>query len=270
MPEAPPIVLSIAGFDPSSGAGVTADVKTIAALGCYGISAITALTIQSTAGVRRVIPVEPELLVESLDELVRDVKVSAVHIGILGTGNLVSTVARFLRHARLPNVVLDPILVSSSGSRLLDTPGVELLRRELMPLADVITPNIDEAAALTGLEVKNPDQMAVAAERFHEMGAEAVVVTGGHLDPSSDILSVSGEVVRKFQGEHLRSTNTHGTGCAFSTALACYLAFGERLPMAVARAKTYVTEAIRSSYSIGTGRSPINHMYRLRAMDIER
>ena len=263
MSDAPPIVLSIAGFDPSSGAGITADIKTIAALGCYGVSAITAHTIQSTAGVRRVIPVEPELLTDSLEELTGDVKVSAVHIGMLGTGSLVSIVARFLRRSELPNVVLDPILVSSSGSRLLDQPGVELLVRELVPLADVITPNIDEAAALTRLEVKNPQQMAIAAERLHEMGVEAVVITGGHLDPAIDILSVKGEAVQKFHGEHLHSTNTHGTGCAFSTALACYLALREELPKAVASAKAYVTEAIRNSYSIGKGPGPVNHMYAL-------
>ena len=261
MSQPPPIVLSIAGFDPSSGAGITADIKTIAALGCYGITAVTALTIQSTAGVRRVIPVEPELLTDSLEELISDVKVSAVHIGMLGTVSTVSTVAGFLRQARPPNVVLDPILVSSSGSRLLDPRGVELLTRELMPLADIITPNIDESAALTGLEVKNPGQMAAAAERLHEMGVEAVVITGGHLDPATDIVSIRGQAIQTFHGEHLQSTNTHGTGCAFSTALACYLALGKELAAAVASAKTYVTEAIRSSYSIGKGGGPVNHMH---------
>jgi hydroxymethylpyrimidine/phosphomethylpyrimidine kinase len=261
MAPAPPIVLSIAGFDPSCGAGITADIKTIAALGCYGITAITALTVQCTVRVRQVVPINPKLLTDSLDELASNVKVSAVHIGMLGTGAIVSTVVRFLRNANPPNVVLDPILVSSSGSRLLDARGIELLTRELMPLANVITPNIDEAAALTGLEVKNPGQMAVAAERFHEMGAKAVVITGGHLDPNVDVLSVSGDPIREFHGEHLRSRNTHGTGCAFSTALACYLALGQKLPKAVASAKTYVTEAIRSSYRIGKGRGPVNHMH---------
>lgn len=261
MPQAPPIVLSIAGFDPSSGAGITADIKTIAALGCYGVTAITALTVQSTAGVRRVVPVEPELLTDSLEELARDVKVSAVHIGMLGSGSIVSTVARFLRQARLPHVVLDPILVSSSGSRLLDTSGVDLLTRELMPLADVITPNIGEAAALTGLEVSHPHQMAIAARRLHELGAKAVVITGGHLETPIDVLSVKGRAIETFRADRLNSPNTHGTGCAFSTALGCHLALGRSLPRAVSRAKGYVLESIKNSYSIGKGRGPVNHMY---------
>ena len=260
MPEAPPIVLTIAGFDPSSGAGVTADIKTIAAHGCYGVSAITALTVQSTAGVRRVVPVDAKLLGDTFDELLRDVKVSAVHIGMLGSGEVVSRVADFLGYARLKNVVLDPVLKSSSGAALLDKPGVGLLIQRLSSLADVITPNIDEAAALTGLEVRNPPQMKLAAERLHEMGAKAVVVTGGHLNRAIDVLSVRGEQAQTYRAERVDSPNTHGTGCAFSTAIACQLALGQSLQMAVLLAKTYVLAAIRSSYTIGRGPGPVNHM----------
>ncbi|HKW16812.1 MAG TPA: bifunctional hydroxymethylpyrimidine kinase/phosphomethylpyrimidine kinase [Terriglobales bacterium] len=261
MPETPPIVLSIAGFDPSSGAGVTADIKTIAALGCYGVSAITALTVQSTAGVRRVVPVEPELLTDSLEELTRDVKVSAVHIGMLGNQGIAAAVAEFISRARLRNVVLDPILVSSSGARLLDDGGLQVLTGQLLPLADVITPNIDEAAALTGREVKNPEQMTAAAERLHEMGSKAVVITGGHLDPAIDVLSIRGQASQVFRADRLGSANTHGTGCAFSTAIACYMALDCPLSTAVSRAKNYVFEAIRNSYSIGKGPGPVNHMH---------
>jgi len=258
--SAPPIVLTIAGFDPSSGAGVTADIKTIAAHNCYGVAAITALTVQSTQGVRGVTQIDPQVLTDSLQELTRDVKVSAVHIGMLGSGGAASRVADFLSWAKLSNVVLDPVLVSSSGTRLLDNSGREVLVRELLPLVDVTTPNIGEAADLTGQEVKNPEQMILAARCLHDRGAKALVVTGGHIDPAVDVLSVSGgQIIQAFRSERLRALNTHGTGCAFSTALACQLALGRDLSMAVLLAKTYVLSAIRSSYSIGHGRGPVNH-----------
>jgi hydroxymethylpyrimidine kinase/phosphomethylpyrimidine kinase len=137
----------------------------------------------------------------------------------------------------------------------------------LLPLADVITPNIDEAAALTGLEVKNPDQIAVAAERLHDMGAKAVVITGGHLESAIDVLSVKGQRIQTFRADRMNSPNTHGTGCAFSTALACHLALGEPLPRAVARSKAYVLESIRNSYTIGKGRGPVNHTHAMKKVD---
>jgi len=260
MAEAPPIVLTIAGFDPSSGAGVTADIKTIAALGCHGVATITALTVQSTAGVRRVQPVDPQLLKDSLDELMRDVKVSAVHIGMLGSAEIAEQVAAFLKRYRPPNIVVDPVLKSSSGASLLGRGGSKILIQKLLPMANVITPNVDEAAAITGLEVRNPKQMEQAARRLHEMGAKAVVVTGGHLDRALDLLSIDGVGVQTFEAERINSPNTHGTGCAFSTAIACHLALGQSLPNAVQPAKAYVLQAIRDSYSIGIGPGPINHM----------
>lgn len=262
MPDAPPIVLSIAGFDPSSGAGVTADIKTIAALGCYGVSAITALTVQSTAGVRRVAAVDPELLTDSLQELSRDVKVSAVHIGMLGSGGNAVRVAEFLEKAQFANVVLDPVLKSSSGAALLDDDGVQVLIRRLLPLADVVTPNVDEAAALTGVEVGSLDQMKLAADALLTMGARTVIVTGGHLDRAVDLLATEGQPFKIFGADRLPSPNTHGTGCAFSTAIACHLALGRDLSSAVLLAKAYVLSAIRNSYSIGRGTGPINHSCR--------
>src|SRR5437879_537381 len=156
MAEKPPVVLTIAGFDPSSGAGVTADIKTIAAHGCYGVACITAVTVQSTAGVRRVEALDPGLVRETLEELAADIAVSGIHIGMLGSGKVVKVVADFLGNrvgkARLPNVVLDPILRSSSGAELLDSAGAKLLVERLVPLADVVTPNVDEASAMTGLK----------------------------------------------------------------------------------------------------------------------
>jgi hydroxymethylpyrimidine/phosphomethylpyrimidine kinase len=263
VPETPPIVLTIAGFDPSSGAGVTADIKTIAAHGCYGISAITALTVQSTAGVQRVIPSDPEVLGSTLDELRKEGKVSAVHIGMLGSGKVASKVADFLEGARLQHVVLDPVLKSSSGALLLDGKGVVVLTQRLLSIADVITPNLDEATALTGLEVRNLKEMEAAAVRLHEMRAKAVVVTGGHLDQAIDLLSIKGKAVQTYREDRVDSPNTHGTCCAFSTAIACLLALGQSLPTAVGLAKAYVLAAIRNSYAIGRGQGPVNHMYRI-------
>ena len=255
------MVLTIAGFDPSSGAGVTADIKTIAAHGCYGIAAITAMTIQSTAGVRKVSPVDPCLLSETLDELVADITVSAVHIGMLGSGEIASRVAAFLARVKPPKVVLDPILKSSSGASLLDESGVSILTQTLLPLATVITPNIDEATALTGIPIQSVDEMKLAARRLQEMGAQSVVVTGGHLEAAIDLLYEKGQPAQTFRSHRVPSKNTHGTGCAFSTAIACHLARGESLSSAVLAAKAYVTAAIASAYPLGKGAGSVNHLH---------
>jgi hydroxymethylpyrimidine/phosphomethylpyrimidine kinase len=270
MAEKPPVVLTIAGFDPSSGAGVTADIKTIAAHGCYGVACITAITVQSTAGVRRVEAVDPALVTETLEELASDIPIAAVHIGMLGTSKVVRAVAEFLgrRSGRstLPNVVLDPILKSSSDAALLDAPGTKLLIEKLIPLADVITPNVDEAALLTGLKVTDLDEMRTAAEKLHHMGSAAVVITGGHLEKATDLLSFTtklGVEEEVFKAERQRSNSTHGTGCAFATAMACHLALGRGLAEAALLAKTYVTAAIAAGHPLGRGTGPVHHLYRM-------
>ncbi len=274
MAEKPPVVLTIAGFDPSSGAGVTADIKTIAAHGCYGVACITAMTVQSTAGVLRVEAVDPALVTETLEELTRDISIAAVHIGMLGTGKVVKAVAEFLGRGagrgglgnKLPNIVLDPILKSSSGADLLDAAGTKLLIEKLIPLADVLTPNVDEAAALTGLKVTDLDQMRSAAAKLHEMGSAAVVITGGHLDKAIDLLSFTtkhGVEQEVFKAERQRSNSTHGTGCAFATAMACHLALDRGLAEAALLAKTYVTAAIAAGHPVGRGTGPVHHLYRM-------
>jgi hydroxymethylpyrimidine/phosphomethylpyrimidine kinase len=270
MPEKPAVVLTIAGFDPSSGAGVTADVKTIAAHGCYGVACITAMTVQSTAGIRRVEPVDADLVSETLAELAADMQVSAVHIGMLGSGKVVKAVADFLASrggkSRWPNVVLDPIFRSSSGADLLDPTGVRLLSERLLPLADVVTPNVDEAAGMTGLKVTDLEGMKAASARLHEMGAQAVVITGGHLDKAIDLLSFKtrrGVEHEVFKAERQRSNSTHGTGCAFATAIACHLALDRGLAEAVLLAKTYVTAAISAGHPLGRGTGPVHHLYRM-------
>jgi len=266
MPETPTVVLTIAGFDPSSGAGVTADIKTIAAHGCYGVACITAMTVQSTAGVRRVDPCDPALIADTLQELAADVKIGAVHIGMLGSGKVAKAVAEFLAKKKLTNVVLDPILKSTSGSALLDRDGTRILASDLLPLASVVTPNVDEAAVLTGLPVTGLEQMRAAATKLHQMGAESVVVTGGHLDKAIDLLSFQtkrGVEQEVFKSERQRSNSTHGTGCAFATAMACHLALDRGLPEAVLLAKAYVSAAISKGHSLGKGVGPVHHLYRM-------
>jgi hydroxymethylpyrimidine/phosphomethylpyrimidine kinase len=266
MVPTPPVVLSIAGFDPSSGAGVTADIKTIAAHGCYGISCITALTVQSTTGVRRIEAVNPNLVTETLQELNDDMAIVAVHIGMLGSGRVAKAVADFVETGDFSNIVLDPVMKSSAGTDLIDESGARVLIERLLPLATVITPNVDEAAALTGLAVTNLEQMRVAATKLHAMGAANVVVTGGHLEKAIDLLSfVSPRGVQQevFKSGRLQSNSTHGTGCAFSAAMACHLARGRGLPEAVLLAKAYVAAAIANAHPLGQGTGPLHHLYRM-------
>lgn len=266
MSETPTVILTIAGFDPSSGAGVTADIKTIAAHGCYGVACITAITVQSTAGVQRVEACDPELVTATLDELAADMKIAGAHIGMLGSVKVAKAVADFLRKQALPSVVLDPILRSSSGASLLDQEGTRVLITELLPLATVVTPNVDEAAVLTGLPVRNLDEMRAAAVKLHEMGAASVVVTGGHLEKAVDLLSFQtrrGVQQEVFKSERQRSKSTHGTGCAFATAMACHLASERGLPEAVLLAKAYVSAAISKGQPLGRGVGPVHHLYRM-------
>ena len=266
MTQPPPVVLSIAGFDPSSGAGVTADIKAIAAHGCYGVACITALTVQSTAGVRRVQPIEPPLVTETLEELAADLEIAAIHIGMLGSAEVVQAVADFLEHRELGNVVLDPVLASSSGTRLLDATGVTVMIERLLPRAAVVTPNVDEASSLTELPVTNVEQMRAAAAKLHTMGAAAVVITGGHLEKAIDLLSFTskrGVEQEIFKSDRQRSSSTHGTGCAFATAITCHLAQGRGLPEAVLLAKAYVSAAIVNAHPIGKGIGPVHHLYRM-------
>ena len=266
MSEMPIVVLTIAGFDPSSGAGVTADIKTIAAHGCYGVACITAMTVQSTAAVRRVDACDPTLVSETLQELANDVEIAAVHIGMLGSGKVAAAVADFLRRTKMRNVVLDPILKSSSGSALLDRNGMKVLAADLLPLASVVTPNVEEAAVLTEQPVASLDQMRAAATKLHQMGAESVVITGGNLDKAIDLLSFRskrGIEQEVFKSERQRSNSTHGTGCAFATAVACHLALDRGMPEAVLLAKAYVSAAISKGHPLGKGVGPVHHLYRM-------
>jgi len=267
MPQTPPVVLSIAGFDPSSGAGVTADIKTIAAHGCYGVTCTTAMTVQSTAGVSRVEALSARLVCDTLAELAADIPFAAVRIGMLGTGEVAEAVADFLQSRQPAHVVLDPILKSSSGAQLLDERGVEILRRRLLRLAEVVTPNIEEAAELARVPVTSLEEMRMAAGKLHELGARAVVVTGGHLAEATDLLSRRSQDRNAdqtlFPAERIQTSATHGTGCAFATALACNLALGLAFEPAVQNAKDFVAGAIANAYPLGRGVGPVNHLWNL-------
>ncbi|MGA3087633.1 MAG: bifunctional hydroxymethylpyrimidine kinase/phosphomethylpyrimidine kinase [Terriglobales bacterium] len=279
MAVTPPVVLTIAGFDPSSGAGVTADIKTMAAHECFGVSCITALTVQSTQGVCRVEAVDPKLIADTLEELASDVIIEAIHIGMLANERVVAVVADFLEKSfpaktGPPHVVLDPILKSSSGADLLDAAGTRLLIERLFPLAELITPNLDEASQLTGKPVSNLEQMREAVTSLHSLGAANVVITGGHLDKAIDLLSFTtvrgtgrSAALRTeqevFKAERLQSSSTHGTGCAFATALACHLAHGRGIPEAVLLSKVYVSAAIVNAHPLGKGVGPLHHLYRM-------
>jgi hydroxymethylpyrimidine/phosphomethylpyrimidine kinase len=210
--------------------------------------------------------VAPEVITETLAELASDVEIAAVHIGMLGSGRAARAVVDFLSTCKLPNIVLDPVVKSSSGADLLDKQGLEVLSRTLLSLATVITPNVDEAALLTGSRVTNLDEMRLAAAKLHELGARGVVVTGGHLDKAIDLLSfttTAGTQQEVFTAEKQPSNSTHGTGCAFSTAIACHLAQGRGLPDAVLLAKAYVRAAIMNACPLGRGVGPVHHLYRM-------
>jgi len=258
----PPILLTVAGFDPSCGAGVAADLKTFAAHNCYGVAAITALTVQSTQGVRAVHPTPVATLRGQLEALAEDAVLAAVKIGMLANRANASVVAEFLDKHEFAHVVLDPVSRPTAGDvELLDAAGLKFVRDELLKRASVVTPNILEAELLTGLEVKDLNSMRAAGQKLLEMGARAVIVTGGHLDKPTDVLCDAAGI-ETFGGDHVRSANTHGSGCTFSSAIAAHLVTGQQLRDAVILAKAYVTKAIEKSYQTGKGAGPLNQLFR--------
>ncbi len=257
-----PVVLSVAGFDPSAGAGIVADLKTFAAHNCYGVAAITALTVQNSQGVSSVHPVDPGVLRQSIWSLLSDGRVKALKIGML-CNQAAAEVLREVLEAN-PDIpaVLDPVVRSSDNVELLEPAGLDFLRRELLTRVAVVTPNIAEAAALAEMPVDNLDSMKAAARKLVGLGARAVVVTGGHLDKAIDVL-LDGTKMESFVGDRIKPDNTHGTGCTFSSAVAANLALGRQLRDAVVLAKAYVTEAIRQAFPVGPGRLPLNHLFRM-------
>ena len=268
------VALTIAGFDPGSGAGITADLKTFSAHGVYGVACISALTVQSTLGVRAVEPMSVGLVRQTLECLVEDVSLSGIKIGMLGSSAVAGEVASFLtaQSSRIgwERIVLDPVLRSTSGAPLIDGNGIRVIRDELLHCVGWITPNIHELAILTGrgADTLGRDQVPAAAAQLREIARRGgnnqlnVVVTGGDLNQPDDFLFAASGEQTWLTGEKIATNSTHGTGCAFSSALLCGLISGLGSKEAVSAAKAYVTEALRAAYPIGKGKGPMNHLFR--------
>ena len=253
-----PVALSIAGSDPSGGAGIQADLKTFHQFGVYGEAAITLLTVQNTEGIARVECVPAPLVIEQVRAAIGDIPPQAAKTGALGTAETVEALADLAAGFNFP-LVVDPVMIGSGGAPLLSPAARQAVAARLLPRAFLVMPNLDEAAALTGIEVKDVSAMREAAVRLCAMGARAALVKGGHLaGPATDVLYAAG-VWREFTAPRIETRHTHGTGCTYSAAITASLARGSQLEDAVARAKTYITAAIRTAPALGRGRGPLNH-----------
>mgnify|MGYP000330861303 FL=1 len=261
--------LTIAGSDSSGGAGIQADMKTMTVHGVYAMSAITALTAQNTTGVSEIYEVSPEFLAKQLDSIFTDIPPHAVKVGMVSSAELVRVIAQKLREYGAKKIVVDPVMVSTSGSRLISEDAVETLGRELFPIADLLTPNIPEAEVLTGMSIRTPEEMEQAARRIGERFDCAVLCKGGHqVNSANDFLwQKSGGCW--FYGERIQNPNTHGTGCTLSSAIASNLAKGLTLEEAVKRAKQYLSGALSAMLDLGKGSGPLDHMYAIHKIDAE-
>jgi hydroxymethylpyrimidine/phosphomethylpyrimidine kinase len=255
-----PVALSIAGSDSGAGAGIQADLKTFAAFGVYGLTVITAITAQNTVGVRAVQDVDADVIAAQLDAVAEDFAIAALKTGMLSSAAIIETVAAGIERHRLGPLVVDPVMIAKSGDRLLRKDAVDALRRRLLPLAAIVTPNIPEAEVLAGRPIRTRDDRLAAAHAIMELGAHAVVIKGGHSDddPIVDVL-VDGDGVREFSAPRIATTSTHGTGCTFSAAITAGLARGLKLQDAVAEARHYVSRALASAPGLGHGHGPLNH-----------
>ena len=255
--------LTIAGSDSSGGAGIQADLKTMTMNGVYGMSAITALTAQNTTGVTGIMEVTPKFLEQQLDMIFEDIRPDAVKIGMVSSAPLIEKIAEQLKKYNAENIVVDPVMVATSGSVLLETDAVTTLKLQLLPLACVITPNIPEAEVLSGMKIGNESQMCQAAKMLCEAYGCAVLLKGGHsINDANDLLCVNGEI-RWFYGKRISNSNTHGTGCTLSSAIAANLAKGYSLEESVGRAKDYISQALGAMLDLGKGSGPMNHAFDL-------
>lgn len=257
-------VLSVAGSDSGGGAGIQADIKTIAAFGMYAETAITALTAQNTVGVHGILPVPADFIGEQLDAVFRDLRPDSVKIGMIPNAAAIRVIAAKLLKYRAKNVVIDPVLVSSSGRRLLDQDAQEELLRTLLPLGTVVTPNLPEAFALCGIKAENETEMRLAAETLAKKLPGAILIKGGHLAGEAVDLLWCEERFTRFSSERIDTENSHGTGCTLSSAIACGLARGLSVAESVGTAKKYLTGALRTSLPLGQGSGPLNHLFALR------
>jgi hydroxymethylpyrimidine/phosphomethylpyrimidine kinase len=262
-------VLTIAGSDSSGGAGIQADLKTISAIGCYGMSAITALTAQNTLGVTGIHPVPPDFIEAQIEAVLTDIGADAVKIGMLFSDTIIAAVARQLKKHAAKNIVLDPVMLAQSGDALLQNEAVSAIKTSLMPLAKVVTPNLPEAAVLLGKAPDAPLDVREAAETLARYGSKNILIKGGHMtgNTCTDLLYVSdsGEFIELTE-KRVHTQNNHGTGCTLSSAIAAYLARGDDIETAVRNAKQYIHEAIQAgaAYQIGGGHGPVDHFYKFR------
>jgi hydroxymethylpyrimidine/phosphomethylpyrimidine kinase len=261
-------VLTIAGSDSGGGAGIQADLKTIAANGCYGMTVITALTAQNTVGVSGIHAVPVEFVRSQMDAVLGDIGCDAVKIGMLFSPELIRTVAEGLKRHGVTKVVLDPVMVAQSGDKLLQDEAIEALREYLIPLADIITPNLPEASVLLGRDIQAAHSIADAAIELAGLGCRAVLIKGGHLDSTDcdDCLYLADEKrMVTLPGKRIDTRNNHGTGCTLSSAIASFVARGEGIEQAVRQAKDYITGAIRAgaAYRLGHGHGPVHHLFRV-------
>lgn len=255
--------LTIAGSDSSGGAGIQADLKTMTVLGVYGMSAITALTAQNTTGVQSIFEVTPKFLEEELDSIFTDIFPDSVKIGMVSNAELIRVISKKLREYNAKNIVVDPVMVSTSGSKLMADGAKDTLLSELFKVADIITPNIPEAEALTGQSIKSKDDMVEAAKKIGEFFDGYILLKGGHsIDDADDLLYKNSEKIW-IMGERIENPNTHGTGCTLSSAIASYLAMGHDVPDSVRLAKEFITGAINAKLDLGKGRGPLNHMWKM-------
>jgi hydroxymethylpyrimidine/phosphomethylpyrimidine kinase len=267
-----PRALTIAGSDSGGGAGIQADLKTFAALGVYGMSAIAALTAQNTVGVQGIVELDPAFVSLQIRAVVEDIGVDAVKTGMLSNAAIISQVARDLRELRLHNVVVDPVIVAKGGDRLLRMEAIKTMVNELFPLALVVTPNLYEVTALTGLEVETLESMKDAARAIKVLGPRYVVIKGGHLHGTPLDLLFDGSNFQEYTNVRHDTPHTHGTGCTFASAIAAGLARGTSVEEAVARAKVYITTAIQQGIPLGKGHGPVHHfcnLYRLAGWNLE-
>jgi hydroxymethylpyrimidine/phosphomethylpyrimidine kinase len=258
-----PVALTIAGSDSGAGAGIQADLKTFAALGVYGVSVVTAITAQNTLGVRAVQEIDVGVVGAQLDAVAEDFPIGALKTGMLSSSAIIDAVVDGIRRHELRHLVVDPVMVAKSGDRLLREDAVAVLRDRLIPLAEVVTPNIPEAEVLARRSIRTIEDRVSAGKAILGLGARAVVIKGGHLeeDPVSDLLiDING--VQEFKAARIATTSTHGTGCTFSAAIAAGLASGQDLATAVGQARDYLSDALVGATGLGHGRGPLNHFAR--------
>ena len=253
--------LSIAGSDSSGGAGIQADIKTMTANGVYAMTAITALTAQNTTGVTGIMEVTPEFLAQQLDCIFTDIRPDAVKIGMVSSSALIHVIAEKLKEYKAENIVVDPVMVATSGSKLISDDAIETLKTCLMPLSSILTPNIPEAEVLSGMKVETEEEMILAAKKISETFHCAVLCKGGHqLNDANDLLYRDGEY-KWFHGKRIQNPNTHGTGCTLSSAIASNLAKGYSMDESVKRAKDYISEALEAMLDLGKGSGPMKHCF---------